>query len=64
MQFYNRNCLTCSFINLDFLLPHKVHFDYKNDLASLVFKTLESTLCVFFLHCKQYVNMFYNLELI
>ena len=28
---------SCSFINLEFLLPHTAHFDNKNGLPSLVF---------------------------
>ena len=41
---------TCSFIHLDFLLPHTTHF---GDNVHLPFS-------VFLLHFKQYVNMFYN----
>ena len=52
---------SCSFINLDFLLPHAAHFDDNIVLPFLVFKTYESTLSVSFLHLKQYVNMLYNL---
>ena len=37
-----------SFINLGFLLLHAAHFDDKNSLPSLVFKTLQSTLSVFY----------------
>ena len=36
------------FINLDFLLPHKVHFDHNAALPYLVFKTFESTPSAFF----------------
>ena len=48
------------FISIDFLLPHKVHFDHNTSLPFLVFKTFESTSSAFFLYFKQYVNMFYN----
>ena len=48
------------FINIDFLLPHKVHFDHNTSLPFLVFKTFESTSSASFLYFKQYVNMFYN----
>ena len=45
-------------INFDFLLFHTAHFDNNIDLTFLVFKTFECTFSVFFLHFKQYVNMF------
>ena len=49
-----------SFINLDFFLLHTAHFDDNTVLPCLVFNTFESTFLVFFLHFKQYVNIFYN----
>ena len=56
----NNPFASCSFINLDFLLPHIAHFDDDIDLPFLVFNTFELTYSVFFLHFKKYVNMFYN----
>ena len=50
---------SCSFINLDFLLPHKAHFDSNISLPFLVSNIFESTFFAFLLHFKQYVNMFY-----
>ena len=38
----------CSFINLVFLVLYTAHFNDKNVLLSLVFKTLESTPSVFY----------------
>ena len=46
---------SCSFINSDFLLPHTTHFYDSIVLSFLVFNTF-----AFFLHFKQYGNMFYN----
>ena len=40
--------VSCTFRNLDFLLPHTVHFDDKFDLLFLVFTTFEPTFSVFF----------------
>ena len=51
---------SCSFTNLDFLLPHTAHFDDNIGLPFLVFNTFQSTLSVSFLHFTQCVNMFYN----
>ena len=41
---------SCSFINIDFLLPHTAYFDDNIVLPFLVFKTFESTLSVSFWH--------------
>ena len=46
----NNPFASCSFINLDFLLPHTAHFDDKISLSFSVFNTFESTLSVSFLH--------------
>ena len=51
---------SCYFINPDFLLLHTAHFDNNIALLFSVFNSFESTFFVFFLHFKQYVNMFYN----
>ena len=48
------------FVNLDFLLLHKSHFDDNIVLQFSVLNTFEFTFFVSFLHFKQYVNMFYN----
>ena len=40
---------SCSFINLDFLLPHTGHFDDNIVLPFFVFNTFEFTFSVFFL---------------
>ena len=37
----NNLFVSCSFINLDFLLPHTAHFDNNTVLPFLVYKTLE-----------------------
>ena len=39
---------SCSFINLDFLLPHTTHFDNNIVLPFLVFKTFRYTFSEFF----------------
>ena len=39
---------SCSFTNLDFLLPHTAHFNDNIDLRFLVFKTFESKFSFFF----------------
>ena len=44
----NNPFTSCSFINLDFLLPHTTHFDNKDGLPRSVFNTFESTLCIYF----------------
>ena len=44
---------SCSLINHAFLLPHTAHFDNNIALPFLVFKTIELTISVFFLHFKQ-----------
>ena len=44
---------SCVLLNLDFLLPHIVHFDNIIVLPLLVFETLGFMLSVFFLHFKQ-----------
>ena len=56
----NNRFASCSFINLDFLLPHTAHFDDNIDLPFLVFNTLEFTFFLSFLHFKQYAKMFCN----
>ena len=40
---------SCSFLNLDFLLPHTTNFDDNIVLQFLVFNTFEFTFSVFFL---------------
>ena len=50
---------SCSFINLDILLPHTAHFNNNIDLPFFAFITFEFTFSVPFLHFKQHVNMFY-----
>ena len=54
----NNPFVSCSLINLDFLLPHIGHFGYSINLPVLVFTIFESIFFVFLLHFKQYVNMF------
>ena len=54
----NNPYASCSFINLDFLLPHAAQFDDKAILAFLVLTIFASLFSVFFLHFKQYVMMF------
>ena len=70
----NNSFASCFFINFDFLLLHKAHFDNNIVLQFSIFKTFESTFFqstffffvfflfffCFFLQFKQYVNMFYN----
>ena len=56
----NNRFAYCSFINLDFLLPHKAHFGNDIDLSFLVFSTFKFIFSVFFLDFKQYVYIFYN----
>ena len=51
---------SCSFLDLDFLLPHTAHFDDSIALPFLVFNNFGSTFFVSFLHFKEYVNKFYN----
>ena len=43
----------CSFINLDFLLPHTTHFGDSINLPFLVFSSFESIFFVFLWHFKQ-----------
>ena len=51
----------CSFINLDFLLPHIAHFRSNINLPFSVFNSFVSTFFVFLFEFKQYVvKMFYN----
>ena len=50
---------SCSFINLDFLLPHLAHFDNSVVLPLLVFKTLGFILSVFFYSLNNKVTLFY-----
>ena len=56
----NNPFVSCSFVNLDFLLPHIAHFDDKIGLPFLVFNIFESTFFVSFLLFKKYVKIFYN----
>ena len=56
----NNPIVPCSFINLDFLLPHTTHFDNKIVLRFLVFNILNQHFLYLFLHFKQFVNMLYN----
>ena len=44
---------SCTFINLDFLVPHIVHFHNNIVLALLVFETFGFILSVTFLHFKR-----------
>ena len=44
----NNHFASCSFINLDFLLPYTAHFDDKLDLPILVFTIFASLFFVFF----------------
>ena len=39
-RLFNYPFAACSFINLDFLLPHTAHFDLNIVLSILVFKTM------------------------
>ena len=59
----NNHFASCSFINLDILLPHTANFDNNIGLPFFVFITFEFTLSVYFLHFKQYVNMYVNLPI-
>ena len=36
---------SCTYINLEFLLPHTAHFDDNIVLPFLIFNTFESTFC-------------------
>ena len=49
---------SCSFINLDFLLPHTTHFHDSTTLPFSVFIIFASIFFVFPLHFTQYVIMF------
>ena len=49
----NNPLASCVLLNLDFLLPHIVHFDNIIVLPLLVFEILGFMLSVFFLHFKQ-----------
>ena len=49
----NNPFASCVLLNLDFLLPHIVHFDNIIVLPLLVFETLGFMLSVFFLRFKQ-----------
>ena len=60
----NNRFASCSFINLDSLLPHTAYFDNNIVLPFLVFITFGSTLSVSYLRFKQYVNMFYKIQFI
>ena len=54
--------VSCSFIHFDFLLPHTAILMITLFYLFLVFTTLEfifSAFFFFFLHFKQYVNIFY-----
>ena len=59
----NNHFASCSFINLDILLPHTASFDNNIGLPFFVFITFEFTFFVYFLHFKQYVNMYVNLSI-
>ena len=59
----NNHFASCSFINLDILLSHTASFDNNIGLPFFVFITFEFTLSVYFLHFKQYVNMYVNLSI-
>ena len=59
----NNHFASCSFINLDILLPHTANFDNNIGLPFFVFITFEFTFSVYFLHFKQYVNMYVNLSI-
>ena len=54
----NNPFASCSFINLDFLLPHTADFGGNIVLPFSVFKTFEFTFSVFLLHLKEYVKCF------
>ena len=56
----NIHFASCSFINLDFLLRHAIHFDDRIVLPFSRFSTFGSTFSVFSVHFKQYYNIFYN----
>ena len=45
----NISFASCSFLNLDFLLPHATHFDDSTVLPFLVFNIFGSTFSVYFL---------------
>ena len=53
----NNPLASCSFINLDFVLPHTAHFDDIIVLPFLVFNTFRSIFSVLFLHFKQYYSL-------
>ena len=63
LKLLNNHFTFSSLINLDFLPTDTKNFDDSIALLFSVFEPLEFILSVFFLHLKQYVNMFYNLEL-
>ena len=54
----NNPFASCSFINLDFLLPHTAHFDDRFNLPFLVSIVFASIFFVFLLHFIQYVRKF------
>ena len=50
----------CYFISLEFLLRHTAYFDDNINLPLLVFEVFGFIFSVFFLHFRQYENMFCN----
>ena len=49
----NKPFASCSFTNLDFLIPHTAHFDYIINLLFFVLEIFEFTFSVYFLHFAQ-----------
>ena len=56
----NNPSASCSFINIDFLLPYTAQFYDKANQPFLVFTIFASLFFVFFLHFKQFV-CFYDI---
>ena len=52
--------VSCSFINLDFLLPHTAHFDNNIVLPLVVFRTFRYILSVFFYTLNNKITLFYT----
>ena len=59
LKLLNIPLASCSFINLDFLQPHILHFD-NNILPSLVFETFVFMLSVFFYPLDNKITLFYT----
>ena len=64
MVFGYLNFLITHLTNLDFLLSHMTHFDNSIVLPLLVFQTFGFVLSVSFLKFKEYVSIFFILEIL